>query len=203
MAREEVEKLKKEIETLLRENQRLKVALKIQFPHNGNGNGHNLKPIERGEKADSALLAMAEQLKQIRGLHRAMSDSIKMISSVESSIEAIIPALDLQLKGYDATITQLREFQEESESAYAGVVKKLENQIREIRQDFSETEQVLHQNYKKQIEEMQARITILETRLTHTTAELEDFRKKEEKQIAETPANKDNNPFSSLSIFGI
>lgn len=201
MTPEEVEKLKKEIDALLRENQRLKVALKIQSPYNGNGNGH--KPNRPNGKIDATLLAMASQLEQVRGIHRALSDSLKVIAEVESSIEAIIPALDLQLKGYDTTVAQLREFQEEAESAYAGVVKKLENQIKEIRQDFSDTEQVLHQNYKRRLAEMQEKITVLENERSAIVETLEEFRKKEEEKPAENTAGNDNNPFSSLSIFGI
>ncbi|MEZ4776823.1 MAG: hypothetical protein R3D00_26850 [Bacteroidia bacterium] len=200
MTPEEVEKLKKEIDALLRENQRLKVALKIQSPYNGNGNGH--KPKLHG-KADSALLAMSSQLEQVRDIHRVLSDSLKMIATVESSIEAIIPALDLQLKGYDTTVSQLKDFQEEAESAYAGVVKKLENQIREMRQDFSDTEQVLHQNYQRRLAELQEKITVLENDRSAIAETLEEFRKKEEEKPAENLPGNDNNPFSSLSIFGI
>ncbi|MEZ4828098.1 MAG: hypothetical protein R3C61_17710 [Bacteroidia bacterium] len=197
MAHEEVEKLKKEINALLRENQQLKAALHIHLPHNGNGNGTAHKA-----KTDPVLVAMAEQLDQIRAIQRIMSDSLKAISTVGSSIEAILPALDIQLRGYDTTIAQLKEHQEGAENAYASVVKKLENQIREMRQDFTETEQIIHQNHQKQLTELQEKIASMEGELDKTRAELSAVKEKTTSEGG-LSGQDNSNPFSSLSIFGI
>jgi DNA repair exonuclease SbcCD ATPase subunit len=145
MSQEEVRRLKAEVSHLRKENQQLKVVAGWQSART---NGHS---AASQEKPDPILNVLQNQLKQIKRANQAIRQAQELFLDAERSLETLIPALELQMKGWISEIHQLQDATGDAETAYAEVVARLEQQMRHIRRDLYEKEQALERRYQAEI----------------------------------------------------
>ncbi|MEM8887952.1 MAG: hypothetical protein AAGD28_08195 [Bacteroidota bacterium] len=105
-------------------------------------------------KRDPALKALNAQLPAIRQAFELMKQSQEISEKVKMSMEALVPALEVQLYGLNSEIEQHVLNQEETENAYASVVRKLEDQLRIERFQFEERENAIRKNCQEEISQM-------------------------------------------------
>ena len=116
-------------------------------------------------KRDPALKALNAQLPAIRQAFELMKQSQEISEKVKMSMEALVPALEVQLYGLNSEIEQHVLNQEETENAYASVVRKLEDQLRVERLQYEERENAIRKNCQDEIAQMR-------TTLGHMNEEL-------------------------------
>lgn len=135
-----------------------------------------LGPIE---EHDPVLKGLQSQLSHLRQANQQMRQMASSYAELERSLATLLPALEIQIKGWDSEIRTLQSNSEESDQTYASVVDTLEQRIRAMRQDY------------------ESRIQALEEALARSNRS-----SSEAPQAPEADGN-DSNPFRDLNIFGL
>jgi len=111
----------------------------------------NNNPPREEVKKDPTLRALQAQLPSIRQAFDLMKQGLEVSEQVKKSMEALVPALEIQIFGLNSELEQHTRNQEETENAYASVVRKLEEQLKSERQTFEEKIETLKQNSAEEI----------------------------------------------------
>ncbi|MCB0836516.1 MAG: hypothetical protein KDD99_07655 [Bacteroidetes bacterium] len=190
MSKENIRLLKEEIENLRKENSHLRTALKVKEMEGENG-----QSVISREKLDSTVKALVKQLDELKEFHSLIGKTLERSKKVEESMEALAPALEVQVRGYQREIDHLHASSEDTAETYAGIVANLENQLKEKEES--------HQKEMEKIKaEYEAKVKALEEKTGLLQQKVDDFESK--KSVTNDKAT-DNNvgaqPFTSLSIF--
>ncbi|MCI4670848.1 MAG: hypothetical protein MRZ79_22120 [Bacteroidia bacterium] len=124
MAEEDIQKLHSEIESLRKENQRLRIAAG-EFLTQENGLAQESAVIDK----DSILKVLSKQVENLNEINDQVNTMLDGYQEIQRSLGAILPALELQMEGWANEVLNLKKHIEISESAYAAVVQQLEDKL--------------------------------------------------------------------------
>ncbi|MEO0899345.1 MAG: hypothetical protein AAFY71_23235 [Bacteroidota bacterium] len=181
MAEEEIKRLQSEIESLRKENEELKIAA---FQYIEENEGRDLGDSLVIEK-EPILKVLGDQLSFLKKVNLQVIKAVNSYREVQKSLETILPALELQMEGWANEVQLLKKHIEASEAAYASVVTQLENKLK-IQQASNGASKELTDAHRT-IRELQLRLDRFQ--MPH-------------KQETSSPKGKDDDPFTSLNIFG-
>jgi chromosome segregation ATPase len=197
MAQEDIQQLRAELAILRQENQQLRQSAGVRK------NGTHRHELPDTIRHDNLLPAFQQQLNQLRQANARLQEAASLCTDLQRSLEILIPALEIQITGWTNEIYQLQDGQEELEQTYASVVERLEDRLKQLRQ------QVVHasppalqkqvtdlekerERMRRQVKDLEAACQAYELRLDEQQAHPHDARK-----------DADENPFTSLNIFDI
>ncbi len=183
MSGQDIQKLQAELESLRKENQQLKVAA-YQYSLPESPNVQELPVIEK----EPILNALAAQLSELRHANAQVRDALVSYEEVQGALEALIPALELQLKGWANQVEHLQTTAVETENAYASVVSKLEVKLKEVSKKDSITSEKQIQALRRQIDLQSLQIERLQQQIHQQST-----------QDGSNDASDD--PFTNLNIF--
>jgi chromosome segregation ATPase len=187
MSKDKIKLLEEKIEDLRKENSQLRTALNVRELQGENG-----QPVLSREKLDSTVKALVRQLDELKEFHASIGKALERSEKVKNSMEALVPALELQIRGYEGEIEKLHAAAEDTAETYAGIVANLENQLKEIKQEKEKEQEELKVGFEAELSELKARISQLEATISEQETD-----KKEVKINHDEGAE----PFTSLSIF--
>jgi hypothetical protein len=108
---------------------------KETHPEGEHLNGHTLPDfILEPEKHDPVITGLHQQLRQVRSANRRMRELMDLYQEIERSLSTLLPALEIQVKGWNTEIQNLRQNAEDTDHAYVSIVTQLENKLSELRQ---------------------------------------------------------------------
>ena len=160
-------------------------------------------------RPDPTVQALRAQISPLQEAHQLFSQALELSDKVLRSLQAIAPALDMQIHGLNSENEQLQNATSDVENTYAGIVEKLENQMKSLRNKYSEEKQRNEEDYQAEIQRLQHTNLLLRKELNKALTELKSFQnqfdQKEEVEDSrmeiESPSK--SNPYSDLNIFGI
>jgi chromosome segregation ATPase len=194
MAQETLQQLKTELETLRRENQLLRESVGRRK------NGHQ-QELPETVRPTNLLPAFQQQLQHLKQANIQLAAASTLFTDLHRSLEALIPALEVQITGWTNEIYQLQQAQQDLEQAYATVVSRLEGRIKALKTQVAEASpEGLQQQFsslQKERERMRRRIAELEATCQTYEAQIE-------RQVNGRTSTTDDqdNPFTDLNIFG-
>ncbi len=116
-------------------------------------------------KKDPTLRALHAQLPSIRQAIELFKQGLEISEKVKMSLEALAPALEIQIFGLNSEVEQHARNQEETENAYASVVHRLEEQLRTLRQEFDEKVDTLQRSSLEEISELRKTVGFMNEEL--------------------------------------
>ena len=185
MSAEELDRLRQELETLRQENQALKSAVGQAAPTNG-----HVALVQPPAVPDPVFKGLYQQYQRLREANAQLGALRAQYDEAERALATLLPALELEIKGWTTEIENLQQSLAETEQAYAEVVARLESQIRDLRQDTETREAQLRASYEARLDALQDRLTRLES---------------SPPPVGPSPAprpeaDEDDNPFTSFHI---
>ena len=158
-------------------------------------------------RPDPTVQALRAQISPLTEAHQLFHQALEISDKVLRSLQAIAPALDMQIHGLNSENAQLKSATSDTENTYAGIVEKLENQIKVLKNEHSDAAQKQQEEYQAEIQRLQHTNILLRKELNKALNELKKFQEQSEPKEEspfhmESPTNKPN-PFSDLNIFEI
>lgn len=194
MTSEELQQLKEQLAALRIENERLKAENEL--------NSSDMSGSYYGEPIimkDTTFIALTRQLDALKNANRILNKASDAFLHIEKSMDAIVPALELQIKGLNTEIHQLKTAAVDTDFTYAGIVEKLEGQIKRMQEGFEEQLSSTRNQYEEEVNELKQELTDFRKKLTEAQSLLES--QTQEKSHSEQTPPKSQGPFTTLSIF--
>jgi len=198
MAQEELSKLQSELESLRQENRRLKAMAHLRT------DAYVATLPTDGAVADSLLPRFSEQLTRLKEANQRLQTATEGYTELTRSLDTLVPALEVQLRGLHSELHQLRGNQQDTEATYASVVADLEKRIQTLKAKADQASPA--PAWKAQLEQAQAENDRLAQRVAELARQCEQY----EAQLAqETQADpvegkaERDHPFTSLNIFDV
>ncbi|MEL6698704.1 MAG: hypothetical protein AAFP89_20845 [Bacteroidota bacterium] len=188
MPKEDIRQLKAELESLRNQNQQLKIVAHRQLSHQGNGHKES---VVMGK--EPILGALSTQLSELKAANEAVQKAFTRYTEVQNSLDALLPALELQMEGWSNEIRNLKEDASANEQAYAELVTQLDQKILRLQDVVEEDPYSEVEELKTFVQSLQKRIEELENRPEPPANEPSSSSKSDDDQ---------DNPFTSLNIFG-
>jgi len=189
MARDDFNQLKAELTQLRKENRRLKQALRSRR----NGRTAPLSPLPENLPPDKLLPLFREQSKRVGRLGQDLREIQQRMGAINRDMNILIPALEVQVTGWNNEIHRLNEAQNDTENTYAGVVRKLETRHKELKIRLESALQASEASREGLEEQVAA--------LSETVAKYESQLSIDPPQSALPDIEPD--PFTALSIFDV
>ncbi|MEL6670833.1 MAG: hypothetical protein AAFR61_01540 [Bacteroidota bacterium] len=184
----EISQLKKALASLKKENEQLKIIALVRQQY----------PSEEGErtehlKKDSTVEALRAQLDPLLEAQEHLAHADRIFKKVGNALEALVPALEVHIRGLNGEVMQLKSSLEDAENTYASVVAKLERQIDLLRTNWDQAEAALRREHRAEMDFLRKEIDQLKNQqLSLPRPQARPARRLE-----------GLNPFTSLSIFGL
>ncbi|MEO0585848.1 MAG: hypothetical protein AAF135_26800 [Bacteroidota bacterium] len=188
MPKEDIRQLKAELESLRNQNQQLKIVAHRHLSHQGNGHKESVVMDK-----EPILSALSTQLSELKAANEAVQKAFTRYTEVQNSLDALLPALELQMEGWSNEIRNLKDDASANEQAYAELVTQLDQKI-------SRLQHVVEEDPYTEVEELKTLVQSLKKRIE----ELENQPKPPKNDSSPSPKSDDDhdNPFTSLNIFG-
>lgn len=187
MTKEEIQKLIKELESLRKENLDLKITAGLPSPEIING-----YPAPAKIQEDAILKGLRNQIEALKAANQHLQQALDKYDNVERSLATLLPALEVQMKGQTTEIYHLKLNIDQTENTFAGVVRKLEQQIKMLRNNHQEEKEEMQRQFEQEILRMKAEFSQSNSFSEETTS---------------PPSSEDlpkiRNPFTDLNIFDI
>lgn len=166
----------------------------------------NHTPTEEVQK-DPTLRALQAQLPSIRQASDLLKQGLEISEKVKMSLEALVPALEIQMFGLNSELEQHVRNQEETENAYASVVHKLEDQLKNLRQEFEAKVEGLKQNSLDEIAQLRKTVGYMNEELNKAIELTNIYQKlyhdlKDQQKVVSTKENKSNDA-DRLNMFHV
>ena len=179
MSKEEIQQLLEELESLRKENLDLKITVGLPSPEIING-----YPAPAKIQEDVILKGLRTQIQTLQESNRNLKQALEGYEEVERSLSTLLPALEVQMKGQTTEIYNLKQNIDQTENTFAGVVRRLEQQIKQMRaQWLAEKEELRQEIFRLQAQRLEG--------------------KKSQNISAIKSGKPGENPFTDLSIFEI
>lgn len=167
---------------------------------------NNHIPREEVQK-DPTLRALHAQLPAIRQASELLKQGLEISEKVKMSMEALVPALEIQVFGLNSELEQHARNQEETENAYASVVRKLEDQLKALRQEFEEKAESLQKTSLEEIAQLRQTVGYMNEELKKAI-ELTNIYQKlyhdlKDQQKPRREVNKKTEPANGLNMFHV
>ena len=179
MSKEEIQQLIEELESLRKENLDLKISIGLPSPELING-----YPAPAEISDDAIIKGLRNQIQTLQEANQNLNHALKGYEEVGRSLSALLPALEVQMKGQTTEIYHLKQNIDQTENTFAGVVEKLEQQVKQLRHQLLEQREHFHQ----ELLQIQSRPLKAEKPSERTSID---------------PSGNEENPFTDLSIFEI
>jgi chromosome segregation ATPase len=188
MTREDIQQLLTENERLKKENEELKVSLSFSSVETINGVED---PAEL--RNDTVFRNLNQRLDLLGQSNTQLKTALAGFEELEKGLSTLLPALEVQLRGWNSEINQLRRSIEQTENAYVGVVARLEEQVKDLRNSQEAEKQALEARHEAQLAHLTQQIDQLSQRLSQTEAP--------PASLPSSAGQQEANPFTSLSIY--
>ncbi|MEM7372529.1 MAG: hypothetical protein AAF587_28170 [Bacteroidota bacterium] len=189
MTKEEIQKLIEELESLRKENLDLKITVGLPSPEIING-----YPAPAKIQEDAILKGLRNQIDALKQTNKSLRQALAKYDDVERSLATLLPALEVQMKGQTTEIYHLKLNIDQTENTFAGVVRKLEQQIKLLRENHQREKEQMQLQFEQEIlrikSESESKLPVQKTR-------------KKKKPAANAELPKVQNPFTDLNIFEI
>lgn len=199
MSQEEFQKLRAELESLRQENRRLRSVAHI--PKNQNGHSPTVLP-----KHENLIPAFNQQLQRIKLANTHLGKAMENYQELSRSLETLIPALEVQLKGWVNQLQQQKDSQQGTESAYASVVDGLEGKLKKLRGEMDQLSKESEMRLgllQQENSQLKAQLTSLQQGPQLARTQDTDVPDKGNETSPATGAETPDDPFRTLNIFGI
>ena len=189
MPQDDIRQLKAELASLRHQHQQLKIVAHRQLHKNGNGH-HESAVIEK----EPILTALSAQLAELKSANQDVQKAFSRYTEVQNSLAALLPALELQMEGWSNEIRNIKEETTASEQAYADLVNQLDQKIVTLND-------MIEEDPYEEVKKLQAEVSTLQFRIQEL--EKEEMNSSEKSSVESSqPDDEDENPFTSLNIFG-
>lgn len=178
MSQEEIQQILDELEALRKENQDLRISGGLPSPELVNG-----YPAPARIKEDVILKGLRTQVSVLQQANKDMKQAMETYDNAERTLATLLPALEVQLKGQTTEIHNLKLNIEQTEHTFAGVVHKLEQQVKQMRK--------MHRAEKRDMQKQ------FEQELFRIQTEYETLQAERASQLSRSV----DSPFKDLSIF--
>ncbi|MEM7654675.1 MAG: hypothetical protein AAF399_00990 [Bacteroidota bacterium] len=190
MTHEEIHQLLTENERLKKENEELKVHLSFSSVETINGYNDASELLN-----DTVFNSLNQRLSLLGQSNAQLKAALTGFEELEKGLSTLLPALEVQLRGWNTEINNLRRSIEHTENTYAGVVSKLEEQVASLRDSQQADKEELQAKHETQIAQLTQQMELLSERLQQTEVAEEGVVAPDD--VSEEPEN----PFRTLSIY--
>lgn len=114
------------------------------------------------QQLGAKVLSLHEEMKHVTRVHkrqqREATRKVKAAQESEKAIEVLVKTLGKQILAVSKENHSLKKHIEDSENIYAGVVSKLEAQLKEAKTSQEQTQQSVREQYETQISSLQEQL---------------------------------------------
>jgi uncharacterized protein (DUF342 family) len=190
MTHEEIQQLLLQINTLRQENEELRNSLNFSSVETINGYEDPSEVFK-----DTVFKGLKNQLSVLGKANQQFRSAATGYEDLEKSMSTLLPALEVQLRGWNNEILNLRQSIEQSENTYAGIVEKLEHQLRQLKISYLKELAEQKAQHQAREEALQAELKAAKTQIQGSAE------RSTSSQRTEPSAPKRTNPFRTLSIY--
>lgn len=134
--------------------------------HRPDADSHSLPNIESHSQPDPMLQTLAQQMKLISQAKGHFTDGLHQLTEAERSLTTLIPALEIQIRGWTNEIQQLHQRLQETEATYAEVVDKLDARLRRQQVETNRQLDALSASYQQKTDSLETQIKALQEQLS-------------------------------------
>lgn len=133
--------------------------------HRHQANTPPLHEASSHEKMDPVLQTLMQQIRFLGESRQHIQTGLDQLTEAERSLQTLLPALEIQIRGWTNEIKQLQARLNETDSTYAEVVDKLDARLRRQQEETNKQLAALSASYEGKTQILREQIEALQAEL--------------------------------------